>query len=438
MFERILIPTDFSWYAQKTLFCVPEIPGAGVVVLLHVTDDAAERSTWHTLAEVKSAASAPAHALAYAGEFLEKKGISVIYEIVPPEEKGAHAAILASAERHRADLILIGGHGRGFLKDMIMGSTSQKVVEEANVHVLVTHFREQPPKQENEVPVSIPGSQEHLFSRVLVPVDFSRPTYETIEFVGEMGGYREMIPFHVIDTVEDRKDLHAKLADSMQKLAFLKRDLESGAGKITPLIRFGDPADEICRMAEEEQATLILLSRFGASDYTKNARIGSIAVKVAKNARIPVLIRYPSFTLDVQARELTQKEFPLAERVWSHYRQQKVDPSRDRIFGVFVEGELVSAARCRRYPDCAELDGLFTLEEFRGKGYARRCTALLVRECGTEPLFTFSTKETISFFRSFGFSEIGEKDIPQSIQERYRFAMGDLAAANLYPMSRGA
>ena len=245
-----------------------------------------------------------------------------------------------------------------------------------------------------------------------------------------------MILLHVIAKVEDRKDLQNKIEHSTRSLSFLQRDLDSGIEKITPRIRFGDPGEEICNMADMEQATLILISRFGASDYTRNARIGSIAAKVIKNARIPVLVRYPSFSLDVQLQELSRDAFLRAEEVWSHYRQQKADQSRDRIFGVFVEGELVSVARCRRYFDGMEVDGVFTLDEFRGRGYARKAVSLLVSECGGEPLFTYSTREMVRFFESFGFIAIPGRDIPPTIQERYSFALGDLAGANLYPMKK--
>ena len=38
MFEKVLIPTDFSRYAHKMLECIAEIPGLKEVVLLNVLD----------------------------------------------------------------------------------------------------------------------------------------------------------------------------------------------------------------------------------------------------------------------------------------------------------------------------------------------------------------------------------------------------------------
>jgi len=77
----------------------------------------------------------------------------------------------------------------------------------------------------------------------------------------------------------------------MTTLSSLQRDLDTGVEKITPRIRFGDAGDEICTIAGEEKVSLIIISRHGASDHSKNARIGSVAAKVVKNARIPVLVR---------------------------------------------------------------------------------------------------------------------------------------------------
>jgi len=437
MCERILIPTDFSWYAQRTIRYATEIPGATAAVLLHVTEEATECMTWHSSAEARNSPSTPANALAYAGEALEKAGFSVTYEVAPPKSAGIHAAILESAERNGADLLLIGGKGRGFLRDVLMGHVSKRVVEEARIHVLVTHFPEEPGPGSEAAGVAA-SRERPLFSRILVPVDFSRTTFETIEFLGDLDGYEEIILMHVIGSVNDRHDLQKKLQHSIEALSFLQRDLAPRGGRVSPLIRFGDPAGEICRMAEEEQATLILVSRFGASGYLKEGPIGSIAAEVAKRARIPVLIRFPGSSREVQVREIGTAEFSRAEETWSHYRQQRADPSVDRIFGVFVDGDLVSLARCRRYPDGLEIDGVFTQEGFRRRGYARSVVSLLVHECGAETLYTLSTGEMIEFFRSFGFTLVPEKEMPESIRERYGFALGDLAGADLYPMKRSS
>ena len=110
---------------------------------------------------------------------------------------------------------------------------------------------------------------------------------------------------------------------------------------------------------------------------------------------------FPSLT-----RELTVSEFPLVKEVWYHYRQQEADPAEDLIFGTFVDGTLAAVARCRLHPDGHEVDGVFTLEEFRGRGLARFVVQALINACGHEVLYMHSTLQLISFYKAFCFVPI--------------------------------
>ncbi|HNI41324.1 MAG TPA: GNAT family N-acetyltransferase [Methanoregulaceae archaeon] len=143
-------------------------------------------------------------------------------------------------------------------------------------------------------------------------------------------------------------------------------------------------------------------------------------------------------TLDVSVRELEKDEFPLAEKVWAHYHQQKADSRTDRIFGVFVEGMLVAIARCKRHPDGLEVDGVFTLDDFRGRGYARDVMQPLVSACGNEILYMHSTLGLVEFYRQFGFEKIPEQNLPTTIKARFDFAMGEMQGSNVQPMMRRA
>nr|WP_301662913.1 GNAT family N-acetyltransferase [Methanoculleus sp. FWC-SCC1] len=140
--------------------------------------------------------------------------------------------------------------------------------------------------------------------------------------------------------------------------------------------------------------------------------------------------------MTVQARELDAAEFSKAEKLWEQYHQQKADPEMDRIFGVFLDGNLVNVARCRRHPDGMEVDGVFTPEEFRGRGYARRAVAALVAACGDAVLYMHATRELVSFYGIFGFGPIREDELPPSIRERYVFALGNMEGSNVCPMRR--
>lgn len=140
--------------------------------------------------------------------------------------------------------------------------------------------------------------------------------------------------------------------------------------------------------------------------------------------------------MSTEARELKRDEFYLAEKVWEQYRGQKADPVHERIFGVFVNGDLTATARYTKHPDGIEMDCVFVPEEYRGKGYARYAVQELINQCGSETIHIHSTIVLISFYKTFGFSPIPENQLPRSIKERFVFCFGEMEGCNVCPMVR--
>lgn len=139
-------------------------------------------------------------------------------------------------------------------------------------------------------------------------------------------------------------------------------------------------------------------------------------------------------------RELFPHEFPhVEEEVWSHYRDRKVHPGGDRIFGALAGEYLVGTARCRRHPDGCEVDRLSVLPEYRGRGIDRQLMDLLVRECGDrDPLYLHCPTGLIAFYASFGFSPIAGRELPTAIRERFIFHTGEMGELGVTPMRREA
>lgn len=135
-------------------------------------------------------------------------------------------------------------------------------------------------------------------------------------------------------------------------------------------------------------------------------------------------------------RELRREEFIEAERLWIQYRGQKADPANERIFGVFEDEVLVSTARCTRHHDGLEMDCVFTPETYRGRGYARLAVEALLSACGDAPIYIHSTLPLISFYTALGFSRIGEREMPQTIRDRFIFCFGEMEGCNAIPMVR--
>ena len=137
-------------------------------------------------------------------------------------------------------------------------------------------------------------------------------------------------------------------------------------------------------------------------------------------------------------RELSPAEFPLAEKLWEQYRGQKANPATERIFGVFEDGKLAATARFTRHSDGNEMDCVFSLDEYRGKGHARKVVQVLVDTCGSERIYIHSTLVLISFYKTFGWTPIPEDQLPRSIRERFIFCFGEMEGCNVCPMVREA
>jgi GNAT superfamily N-acetyltransferase len=137
-------------------------------------------------------------------------------------------------------------------------------------------------------------------------------------------------------------------------------------------------------------------------------------------------------------RELRSAEFSAADEVWREYRGMVGDPGRDRIFAVFLAGKIVSLARCRRHADGLEVDGVFTPEQYRGRGYARMAVAALVVACHNDDLYMYAVENLTGLYAEFRFMSIPERDLPPGVRERYTWAAGNVEGAEVRPMYRRA
>ena len=83
------------------------------------------------------------------------------------------------------------------------------------------------------------------------------------------------------------------------------------------------------------------------------------------------------------------------------------------------------------------MDGVYVLDEYRLKGYARSIMKRLIEECGrNETLYMHSKTELREFYGSMGFYPIPEPELPKTIRDRFGFVMGNLQGIDVCPMRR--
>jgi len=141
MFEKILYPTDFSGRAKDALDFIKTLEHAGEkeVVILHVMDakliDFSNRYAPEVFANVeKSLEEKTVKDLAVIETKLKDKGFKVSVRL----EKGVpFREILRVSEEENVSVIVIGSHGMSNIKEMLLGSVSEKVVRKSKMPVLI-------------------------------------------------------------------------------------------------------------------------------------------------------------------------------------------------------------------------------------------------------------------------------------------------------------
>lgn len=420
LFETILIPSDLSPLSDVIVRTLAGVPGIGRVVLVHFFTSGERGSSQSLLNRQKEAFAAmnPAASVAARTEDLTGSDIP--------------AAILAASSRERASLIVVGAR-RGILSRSLLDRDAAVVLTRSRTHVLIMRSS----GTFWSAWTTAPAEKHDIFSKVLFSTDFSRPANETLHLLAGMPGIGEVVLLHVIRNREREQAAQERTLREIEiQLDRARSPLERAGIPVRTLIRFGRPCREICDAATDEQVGMIVMSRYGKMDYLRQVPLGTTTSEVAFHSVVPVFVACTEIHLTVSVRELGVGEFYLAEKIWLDYHATKSDPATDRIFCVFVEDTPVSVARCKRHPDGFEVDGVFTWEEFRGKGYARKAMDGLVAACGSEDLYMYAVMSLVTFYVSLGFVPVKEKELPASVRQRYAWALGNLKGTNVCPMKR--
>ena len=142
MFEKILYPTDFSDVSQKALAFIKQLKDSGTkeVLVLHVIDTRATDVLYQHMANsdvqklLKNQHDTTRQSLMQFENELKQAGLSVTTRTIqgiPIQE------ILKTEKEADISAIVIGSHGTSNLKEMFMGSVSEKVIRKCSKPVLV-------------------------------------------------------------------------------------------------------------------------------------------------------------------------------------------------------------------------------------------------------------------------------------------------------------
>jgi nucleotide-binding universal stress UspA family protein len=284
MFEKILLPTDFSPDSQRALGYVKDIPGVQNVILFHVVD-ATRQSVrgWTHGPHIENAKIL----LEENRQVLEKSGILAdvaVETIVNTIMQGdIPLTILEKAGTENVSLIVMGARGKNTIREILLGSVSANVIRHANIPVLLIRF---PPES------GATNERRHLFSRVLVPLDFSGPSWSALVLLKDLPKNGEVLLLNIVDKGESEEEIQAAVQAAREKLDTIKTDLETSGMAVDIRVHVGYPPDEINATAERDDVSLILMSPQGEG-WSRELRaffVGSTTDAVIRWAKRPVLI----------------------------------------------------------------------------------------------------------------------------------------------------
>lgn len=143
-----------------------------------------------------------------------------------------------------------------------------------------------------------------MFTKILFPTDFSAHAQKVKTEILKMKdcGIKELVLLHVVDkklfgyspisnelTIDDMF-IDGDITNSAEiKLKEWAKDLDSTDIKIKYDIVKGNPFDEIIEYSQKENCTLIIMGSKGLTE-AEELLIGSVAEKVARKSKIPVMI----------------------------------------------------------------------------------------------------------------------------------------------------
>lgn len=136
------------------------------------------------------------------------------------------------------------------------------------------------------------------FKTILLPTDFSAPALAAAAQGIELAQREKakVIALHVLPLTElTVGDMPGNLLDEMMQQMQLdaEQQLAMWAGvqpvAVEPLVLWGTPAADICRIAEERKADVIVMATHGRTGLA-HLFIGSVAERVVRHAPCSVLV----------------------------------------------------------------------------------------------------------------------------------------------------
>jgi nucleotide-binding universal stress UspA family protein len=278
VFEKVLIPTDFSKHAKKVIECVGKIPDIKEIVLLNVISRSLITRVWDPAAELKEFEKK----LTEEKKILDASGIDVKIRVVSIIEGDVAKVIQKIAEEENVTLVAMGARGKSQIESVLLGSVFRSVLRFGEVPLLVILYKI---LENRDLETHCTG----MPFRVLFVTDLSQSSDTALLFLKNFQDISELILLNVVSTGETDEEIDVNVSRATQKINEIAREISNGGQKITTRVIVGHPVKEVWSLAEKEDVSLITISSQCAV-VIKKGKIKSIVNDIIKSATRPVLI----------------------------------------------------------------------------------------------------------------------------------------------------
>jgi nucleotide-binding universal stress UspA family protein len=277
--KRLLVATDLSSRAEKAITRAVQLAEqhSGTLSVLHIWTGASGHET-----ERPQIASRIEKDLRRKLEALSLKRTTLAS--VRVLSGTPFVEIIRQGREEAADLIVVGAHGKDFMKDLLLGTTAEKIVRKGDRSVLV-----------------VKQAAQSSYRRVLVGVDFSDNSRHALELALRLAPQAEFHALHVYAGVEGMLRragvtdsgivrYQRKVAkDARQQMEVFIRSIDRRRKPIRREVWNGRAGREITTIARRQRADLVAVGTAGRTGIPY-ILLGSIAEHVMREAQCDVLV----------------------------------------------------------------------------------------------------------------------------------------------------
>jgi nucleotide-binding universal stress UspA family protein len=202
------------------------------------------------------------------------------------EVGNAADSILAFAQNRKADVIVMGTHGRRGYDRFVLGSVTERVMRSAGCPVLVVSK----PQDDFLVAGDEPG-EAHRLRRILFCTDFSPNAEQALSYaISAATEYdAELILLHVLHEIPSAAKTEQAVVAATERLEQLIPP-ESRETLHTKLaVRVGKPYEQIIRLSQEAPTDMVVMAVRGRGTLDL-AVFGSTTYRVIQMGSCPVLV----------------------------------------------------------------------------------------------------------------------------------------------------